>query len=233
MSSPIIGGLNEKSLHRQLKEHYSTPESLVEEKVAGYVIDVVNPDELIEIQTSNFSGIKKKLAALLLEHRVRIIYPIAAETTISVYNRDNSLRSRRRSPKRENISSAASELLYIADLLPHPGLSVELPVIRQEEIRYDDGKGSWRRRGVSIEDRLLVEIIESRLFSDTRGYLELLPPDLPSPFGNRELAAALSGINKGGRTRLAGQITWLLRKLELITVTGKDGKRMLFEISAY
>lgn len=230
MSRPVIGSLNEKSLHRQLKKKYSNKASLVEERVEGYIVDIVNPDELVEIQTSNFSGMKKKLTALLMNNRIKLVYPIAAETMISVYNKDGSLRSRRRSPKRGNISMAAAELLYIAELLPQPGLIIELPIVKQEEVRYDDGKGSWRRKGVSIEDRLLVEIIENRVFTDVKDYLALLPIGLPTPFGNREVSEALSGTNKRGRERLAGQITYLLRKLELITITGKEGNRLLFKL---
>ena len=233
MNSPVIGGLNEKSLHRQLKEQYCTGESLVEEKVSGYVVDVVNPDELVEIQTSNFSGMRKKLKALLPEHRIRVVYPVSAEKMITVYNKDGSQRSRRRSPKRESIISAAAELLYIAELLPEPNLTVEILLVRQEEIRYDDGKGSWRRRGVSIEDRLLAEIIDRSEFNSPADYLSLLPEELPSPFGNRELAEQLpkTGTGSRGRIKLAGQLTYFLRKLGLLEITGKEGNRLLFDIS--
>ncbi|MDC7227550.1 MAG: hypothetical protein PQJ61_12365 [Spirochaetales bacterium] len=230
MNKPIIGGLNEKSLHRQLKEYYCTEESLMEEKVEGFVIDVVNPDGLVEVQTSNFSGMKKKLKVLLPGHPVRLIHPVAAETMISVYNKDGSLKTRRRSPKRGTIRSAAAELLYIADLIPNPNLTVEIPLVRQEEIRCDDGKGSWRRKGVSIEDRLLVEVIESRCFQTAADYLSLLPDDLPDTFGNKDIADTLGG-GKAGRTRLAGQITWLLRRLELVQICGKEGNRLLFQLN--
>ena len=225
----MIGGLNEKSLHRQLKEHYSNNTSMVEESVDGYVVDIVNPEGLIEIQTANFSGIKKKLTALLQEHKVKLVHPVAAETMISVYEKNGSLRSRRRSPKRGTLSMAASELLYIADLLTHPKLSVEIAIIRQEEIRYDDGRGSWRRKGVSIEDRLLVEVLETHQFLNNTDYLRLLPDDLPARFGNREISVKLKGTNKRGKTRLAGQITWLLRRLDLIRIAEKEGNRLLFE----
>lgn len=230
MSSHIIGGLNERSLHLQLKNHYAGKNAVTEEKIDNYVIDIVTSDELIEIQTGSFSGIRKKLADLLPCHRIRIVHPVAAETIINVYNEDGSPRSRRRSPKRGSYFSAAAELLYIAELLPEPNLSVEIVLVRQEEIRRDDGKGARRRRGVSIEDRLLSEIIESRVFSDTEDYLRLLPPGLESPFGNREIAERLPPVGAGsrGRLRLAGQITWLLRKLELIETAGKDGRRLLF-----
>ncbi len=233
MSGPIIGGLNERSLHRQLKEHYSSEGSLVEEKVDGYVIDIVNPEGLIEIQTGNFSGMKKKLRSLLPDHSIRLVYPVAAETLISVYSEDGMLKSQRRSPKRGSVYSCASELLYIADLLSEPKLTVETVLIRQEEIRLDDGKGAWRRHGVSIEDRQLDEIIETITFNGLTDYLKLLPMELPPTFGNREVADKLPSTGTGakGKLRLAGQITWLLRKTGLIEEAGMDGRRLLFELS--
>jgi len=228
MSSPIIGGLNEKSLHRQLKEYYRTTDSKIEQVVSGYVVDVVSSNELIEIQTANFSAMRNKLAVLLTEHRVRLVYPVAAETTISVFEEDGILRSSRKSPKKGCLSSAAGELLYLAELLPHPNLTVEVLLVKQEEVRRADGKGSWRRRGVSIEDRMLCEVLQSRLFAETSDYLALLPVSLPSIFGNREIAGKLTGMNKRGKLRLAGQITYLLRKLGLIEITDKEGNRLLF-----
>jgi hypothetical protein len=229
MSSSIIGGLNEKSLHRQLKEHYRTEDSLVEEKVLSYVVDVVNPGELVEIQTGNFSGMRKKLSVLLSENKVKLVYPVASQTMISVYEKDGrTLRSRRKSPKKGSLYSSAAELLYIAELLPHPGLSVEVLIVKQEEIRLDDGNGSWRRKGISIDDRVLIEVEQSILFTKKTDYMTLLPAGLPSPFGNKEVAGALVGINAKARPKLAGQITYLLRKLELIEITSKEGNRLLF-----
>lgn len=229
--SPIIGGLNEKSLHRQLKERYRTRNSLVEEKVAGYVVDVVRPTELVEIQTGSFSGMKKKLTALLEDHTVRLVHPVAKETVISVYCEDGiTLKSTRRSPKKGSLPFAAAELLYLADLLPHPGLTVEILLVKQEEIRRDDGRGSWRRKGISLSDRCLVEVEEKHLFREPPDYLALLPEDLPAPFGNREIAERLKGTTPRGRLRLAGQITYLLRKLELLKIVGKEGNRFLFKV---
>ncbi len=234
MSSSIIGGLNEKSLHRQLKERYSSVKSVTEQSVSGYVVDVVNPEELIEIQTGNFSGIRKKLKVLLQKHPVRLVYPLAAETIISVYNNDGSLRSRRRSPKRATTCTAASELLYIPDILDNINLTVEILLVKQEEIRCDNGKGSWRRGGISIEDRLLTEVIDCKQFYEKTDYLKLLPSGLSFPFGNREVAEKLPPLGTGrrGQMKLAGQITYLLRKLDLIENYGKDGNRLLFTITS-
>ena len=231
--SPHIGGLNEKSLHRQLKCLYATPDSMVEEKVSGYVVDVATPEGIVEIQTGGFSGMRKKLTALLEDHPVRLVHPLAAETTISLYDQEGGvLKSSRRSPKRGCPALAAAELLYLAELLGHPNLTVEILMVKQEEIRRDDGRGSWRRKGVSIEDRRLLEVTERHLYSVPRDYLALLPPGLPSPFGNQEVAEKLTGLPARSRMRLAGQMTYLLRKLDLLEPAGKEGRRNLYRMTA-
>lgn len=233
MTGSVIGALNETGLHRSLKQLYLTPEAIEETEVEKYIIDVVRPDLLIEIQTGGFSGIRTKLSKLIATRRLRLVHPVAAETFISVYTESGSLRSRRRSPKRGSLPTAAAQLLYLTELLPHPNLSIELLLVRQEEIRIDDGKGSWRRKGVSIGDRRLVEIIDRALFDETADYLRLLPPGLPPLFGNREIAKNLPSTGTGarGKLKLAGQLSYLLRKLGLIEVAGKDGKRLLFRLS--
>ena len=229
-SATTIGGLNERTLHRQLKEMYRTEYSLVEEAVSGYVVDVVRPTELVEVQTGSFAGIRTKLTALLEKHSVRLVSPVARETLITLYDQEGtSIISSRRSPKRGNLPFAAAELIYLADILPHPRLTVELLLIRQEEFRCDDGRGSWRRRGISITDRRLLEVEEKHVFRDPEDYLALLPGDLSSPFGNLEIADRLRGTTSRGKLRIAGQLTYLLRKLGLLKFSRKEGRRYLYE----
>ena len=57
----MIGTRNEGSLHASLKEYYARPGDMVEASVDGYVIDVVQEDRLVEIQTANFGALKGKL----------------------------------------------------------------------------------------------------------------------------------------------------------------------------
>ena len=76
-----IGTLSEKSLHASLKNWYAKDGDLLEEKVDGYHIDVKRGPLLIEIQSKNFSAIKKKLSALLPNHSVllamaRLVRPL-------------------------------------------------------------------------------------------------------------------------------------------------------------
>ena len=69
----MIGTLNEGALHAQLKEWYREPGDVVEVEVGGYVIDLVRGDLLVEFQTGGFAPLRRKLAALADEHRVRLV----------------------------------------------------------------------------------------------------------------------------------------------------------------
>ncbi len=51
----------------------------MEAEVDGYIIDLVQGEKLVEIQTANFGALKDKLKALLPHYAVHLIYPIAVE----------------------------------------------------------------------------------------------------------------------------------------------------------
>ena len=57
---PGIGELNERSLHRALKARYATQDSRVEERIDGFVADIVQGGRIIEIHTGNFWPLKRK-----------------------------------------------------------------------------------------------------------------------------------------------------------------------------
>jgi len=59
-----IGLLKEKSLHRSLKQWYARKGDALEVTVEQWVIDIVRDDTLIEVQTRNFSALKKKMRQL-------------------------------------------------------------------------------------------------------------------------------------------------------------------------
>lgn len=222
----MIGTQNESSLHASLKEYYRQPGDRVEAHVDGYHIDVVQADRLVEIQTSNFASIKKKLASLLENHKVHLVYPIIERRDlVKIAPETGELLSTRKSPKKEDIYDLFSELIRIPRLILHPNLTIEAVLIKEREIRCDDGKGSWRRRGVSIVDRSLAEVVESRLFSAASDYVSLLPSDLPSPFTNKDLAS-YARIARGK----AQKMTYTLKKAGLLTEVGKEGNAILYAL---
>ena len=93
-----IGILRESSLHASLKDLYTTEKFSSEITVQGFVIDLFDGDQIIEIQTGNFSNLRKKLQVLLETHRMLIVYPIAVEKYIIRHSSDGKVLSRRKSP---------------------------------------------------------------------------------------------------------------------------------------
>jgi hypothetical protein len=223
-SSNKIGTLQETSLHASLKNHYSRPGDKLEEKVAGYVIDIIQDSLLIEIQTSNFSSMRKKLANLLKDHKVKLVHPIARDKWIVRESPDGqTVIGRRRSPKRLQFINVFEELVSIGHLLGHSNFELEVILIQEEEIRRHDGRGSWRRRGWSIIDHKLLDILESRIFNRPEDYLSFLPEDLEEPFTNADLAKSAM-ISR----RLAEKMTYALRKMGVLSIAGKRGRANLF-----
>ena len=115
--------------------------------------------------------------------------------------------------------------MYLPHLILNQRFSVEVLLIHEEVVLRDDGKGSWRRKFWSVHDRKLLDVVEQRTFHTPADYLDILPVDLPAPFTNQDLAAAL-----GCRPNLAQKITYTFRRAGLLTVTGKRGNAFLHEM---
>jgi hypothetical protein len=191
-------------------------------------VDIVRGDLLIEIQTANFSSIKPKLLRLLNEHKVRLVYPIPQKKWIVHKSTDTGeIFGRRRSPKKGRLYDLFNELIRIPSLFSKGNLSVEVLMIEVEEIWCDNGRGSWRRKGASIEDRKLIRVLERKVFEHKTDFLKFLPKDLPDPFSNRNLAESL-----GIPLSQSRKMTYSLRRIGAITHVGKSRNQMLFARSA-
>ncbi len=223
--SSSIGTLKERSLHASIKELYMTGNAEAEVAIDGYVIDVVKNGMLIEVQTRNFSKIKSKLFSLFKNHPVRLVYPIPSEKWIIRQSTDGMKElGRRRSPKRMGFVDIFDELIRFPNFIAHNNFSLEVLLIKEEEIRQQDGKGSWRRRGWSIVDRKLIEVLDKRLYEKPSDFHQFIPDTLQRPFRNSDLVEAL-----GIPTRIAQRMTYCLRKMDAIKVVGKKGNAILYE----
>jgi hypothetical protein len=219
--------VTEQSLHNQLKAWYAGEGAEEEATVDGYVVDVVRDGLLIEVQTSNFSAIKDKLRDLVEGHRVRLVHPVPRVKHIVRLDSDGAEVSRRRSPKRGRYEDVFYELVYIPEICTSEGFELEVALVDAEEYLIDDGRGSWRRRGWSVHDRRLVEVVERRVFTGPRDFIELLPEALPLEFTARQLAKA-SGL----RIRLAQKMVYCLRRMKVVEVCGRRGKANLYRVSS-
>jgi hypothetical protein len=218
---------NERSLHAGLKQWYALPQDRFEVPVDGFVIDLVRGAQLVEIQTRNFSAIRSKLQTLLKDHPVHLLHPITSEKwVVQVDGKGTSVLSRRKSTYRGALTDLFEELVRIPELVKHPNLTLEFPFIKEEEVRCRDGKGSKHRKKVSIKDRKLLEVLSTNRFTHPRDFLRFLPTNLPQPFSNRDLAAALPLPLHRCR-----QITYCLRKMEVIHLAGKKRNELLFLVT--
>ena len=214
----------ESSLHSAIKKWYFLEGDKLEDRVDDFVVDIVRGDLLIEIQIANFSAIKPKLSRLLNDHKVRLVYPIPKEKWIVHKSMaTGETYGRRRSPKKGRLSDLFSELVRVPNLFSKGNFSVEVLMIEVEEIWCNDGRGSWRRKGASIEDRKLIRVFERSIFEHKADFLKVLPEDLPDPFSNRNLAESLGiSINQSRK------MTYALRKIGTITYVGKNRNQMFF-----
>jgi hypothetical protein len=195
--------------------------------VNDYIVDIVRGDLLIEVQTGNLSAIRAKLFRLAEKHLVRLVYPLPVTKWIVKVNRQGGeIISRRKSPKTGKLTDMFSELVYIAEIINCNNFTLEVLLVELVELRCDDGKGSWRRKGVSIQDRELIEVRESILFTQSKDYLALLPKNLTEPFSNRDLARTL-----GIPIYQARRMTYALRRMGVIEMTAKCGNALLYGIS--
>jgi hypothetical protein len=222
-----IGLLNEKPLHASLKQWYARPGDRFEVAVDGFVVDIVRDDLLIEIQTGNFSSIKSKLTNLVLDHRVRLIYPIVEEKWIVRSAAGEGGRVvRRKSPKRGRFQDVFWEMVSIPHLLSNPNFSLEVLLIREEESRRYAGTRYWRKRGWVVEARRLIDVLDQRLFKESADWRGFLPEGLES-FTTSDLATATDM-----RRALAQKMAYCLQKGSLIELIGKRGRANLYRVPA-
>jgi len=226
MSPKGIGVQNERSLHAALKQWYAQPQDRFEVPLDGYFIDLVRGRQLVEIQTRNFSAIRHKLQTLVQQHQVHLLHPITYEKWILQVDRTGTqVLSRRKSPYRGQLTDIFEELVRIPELLKHENFTIEFPLIREEEVRCRDGKGSRHRKRESIKDRRLLEVISTHRFTTSTDFLQFIPEGLAHPFSNKSLAKALALPLHRCR-----QLTYCLRKMEALRVVGKKGNELLFEV---
>lgn len=224
--SPVngINTYNEKSLHADLKQWYAGPGDQLEVRVDGYIIDLVRGDLLVEIQTGSFSPLKRKLARLAQSHPVRLVFPIAQEKWIvRLPLAEGQEPQRRKSPRRGRVEHVFAQLIYIPALLENENFSLEVLLIREEEVRRYESKKAWRRKGWVTHERRLLEVVDRRVFQTPKDLARLLPENLPAFFTVREAAKAA-----GQPEWLARRMIYCLRAMGIIAAEGKRGNAILY-----
>jgi hypothetical protein len=133
--------MTEYSLHSEIKDWYKISGDELEVKVDDFIVDILRDKLIIEIQTRNFSAVKRKLIKLLLNNKVRLVYPIAKLKWIVRVTRSGEFVRRRKSPKKGKLLDLFHELVYAPSLIKNANFSFEVLLIEEEELRCYDGRG--------------------------------------------------------------------------------------------
>jgi hypothetical protein len=178
---------------------------------------------MIEVQTGSFGPLKKKIPRLLLQGPVRIIHPIILRKTIETRDEGGTILRRRLSPRKGSAWDLFDALIHAPELPLLRGLSVELALVDVLETRALDGKGSWRRRGASIVDRIITEYHETLVFNVPRDYRFFLPVKAGEQFTAKSL-----GEKAGIAPETARKALYVLSRIGAAERTGKAGNAYVY-----
>ena len=219
-----IGELRERSLHRALKERYAANGGRTEAAVDGYVADVVLGNRIIEIQTGDFSSLKRKLPPLLANHEVTLVHPIAKDRYLVKRRGDPQAPAKRRlSPRHGSPFGVFGVLTSIPSLLEHPNLTLEIVMVIEEEIRVpNEGRRRWRREWVAADHRLL-EVVETHTVRRMADLFAMVDAGLPDRFTTRHLAEAMQSSR-----RLGQQAAFCFREAGVSEICGKEDRALLY-----
>jgi len=216
--------LNEQPLHAALKTWYAERGARFEVQVGGFVVDIVQGSLLVEIQTGHFAGVKEKVRALVRDHHLRLVYPIALEKWLLKLPQKRAGETRRRkSPRRGRVEEVFKELVSFPELMCSANFSLEVLLIQEEEVRRRDPARRWRNRGWVTVERRLLDVVGRHLFQQPEDMAAILPPDLPQRFTTADLAQAMHGPRW-----LAQKAAYCLRRMGAIVEVGTQGRSKLY-----
>ena len=226
--------LNESSLHKSLKIIYSEIyDGQTEVKKYNHVYDIITKKgNAIEIQTKNLSKLLPKIYDTIQKgHNIKLVHPVILENTIELYDSQNNLLSKRKSPKKQNIYSIFKELTGIYEVLLNRHFSLEIVYIKMTETRMrtlenvqsQNKRRRFKKNWIKTNKRL-EEIIETKHFNSKDDYLKLLP-ELPDTFSSKDLE------EKIGKKNNPNLILWVFVHMNIIKHVESQGRKKFYRIT--
>ena len=225
-----IGTLAEKSVHAVLKHALEQYADSREVRLGDYVADIVGEHGVIEIQTKNFKGMRKKLTAFLPLCPVTIVWPCVENLWIRKVDLETGETfPRRKSPLHQRPADIFRELYSIRDLLSSENLRLKIVRIEAEELRSIQTFRTRRHERPLKLDRMPVSFLGEMDFEHAEELMKLIP--LPGeagelflePFTVKQLAQ-ISGLSED-QSRLALKC---FCAAGIAHEAGKKGKANLF-----
>lgn len=220
-----IGTYGEKTVHAVLKNYFEPYADSHEQKIGGFVADIVGEDGIIEIQTGSFERLGKKLDAFLKVSRVTVVHPIPRQKWIIRIDPISGERGKRRkSPLQGTPWDIFPELYKIKPYLANENLRLCILMLDVEEYRCPpEENGRGRRRGYVRYDRVPLELAEEIHINERADWGYFIPRGLPEEYTSKEF-----GERSGLGTKYAGLILNVLTAAGAVEKIGKRGNSILY-----
>lgn len=234
---------NESSLHHTLKLLYAeTYSGQTEVSLNGHVYDIITShNNAIEIQTKNLGALEPKIKDTINHgQNIKIVHPIPVITTIELYDSEDNLISKRKSPIKGSIYDIFPQLTKLYPFALNRHFSLEIVKINmvdrrlqtKEPVQTKNGKRRFKKNWIKT-DKKLVEILETEIFNKKSDYEALLPSSLPKEFCNKDLKNSLKS-EKLAPARIYNNpniITWVLLRMGIIKETKIEKRSHYFSIN--
>ncbi len=220
-----IGTLGEHTLHAILKLFLEPDTAFHEQKICGFVADILRGDEIIEIQTRAFSLLRKKLSAYRGKYRVTVVYPIDAQKYISWIDPDSGeISERHKSPKRGKSWQILRELYALCPIMPLHNVRFMLVFVNTEEYRVLSGRSRDKKHfGAARYERVPTELCDIINLEAAEDFAVLIPPTLGDTFTAAEFAKAAKMT-----PRAVGYAIRALTTLGIIEHTSNEGRAYVY-----
>lgn len=223
-----IGTYGEKTVHSVLKNYFEPFEDSHEQKIGGFIADIVGENGIIEIQTAGFDKLRKKLAAFLEVSDVTVVYPIPYNKWLIPINPESgNMGRKRKSPKKGSPYDIFPELYKIKPFLSNERLHFCIVMLDVEEYRQPPettGLKRGRRRGSTRYDRIPIALCDELHFDKLSDWLYFVPNGLGEEYTSKDLAA------KAGIHVSSAQLTLnILTALGVTERIGKQGNSYLYK----
>ncbi len=222
-----IGTYGEKTIHSVLKCYFEPFEDNHEQKIGGFVADIVGESGIIEIQTAGFDRLRKKLAAFLEVSEVTVVYPIPLNKwLIPIEPESGIVGKRRKSPKKGSPYDIFPELYKIKPFIKSERLKFSIVMLDVEEYRQPPEKTGLKRgrkKGFTRYDRIPVALCEEIHLDTLDDWLYFIPDSLPDSYTSGNFAEK-SGITK----KDASLVLNILTEKGICERIGKSGNSYLY-----
>ncbi len=222
-----IGTYGEKTVHAVLKNYFEPYPDSHEQKIGGYVADIVGEDGIIEIQTAGFDKLRKKLEAFLSVSRVTVVHPIPRQKWIITIDPVTGEQGRKRkSPAKGTPYDIFPELYKIKQYLSHENFRLCIVMIDVTEYRRppeESGLRRGRRKGYVRYDRIPTELAEEIYINDKSDWLYFIPKGLPENYTSKDFGN-LSGLGQ----QYASFVLHVLTEARVVERIGKKGNSYLY-----